>query len=215
MRNNLTQKEIQELAGKAFSDLAQQFWTGFGKSLHDITDDGLVDLIHRHIGYETSRSAVQQYRTGARFSLPFFIPFALHMKTPISRFILDKQSAAQDDQSVISQHYHLLKDIEAGNDIPVQKDRFSETKGLAAVWTSERNNESPLPNNQLLIIDTTINQLLGSGVYIMRRGDKVLVLQLKKQMLDTYSIVTPDGSLQPATELFAQKDIKIVGKAIG
>lgn len=215
MGKNLTQKEIQELAGKAFSTLAQDFWTGFGKSLQDMTDDGIVELVQRHLNYETSRSAIQQYRTGARFSLPFFIPFARFMKTPISRFILDKQSAAQDDKSVISQHYHLLKNIETGDDVPVPKDRISESKGFAALWTSERNNESLLPNNQLLIIDTSINQLLGSGVYILRRAEKVLVLQLKKQQLDTYNVLTLEGSWQPATELLTQEGIVIVGKALG
>lgn len=213
--SNLTQKEIQERAGKTFSTLAQEFWTSFGKSLQDMTDDGIVELVKRHIGFETSRSAVQQYRTGARFSLPFFMPFALYMKTPINRFILDKQSAVADDKNVISQHYHLLKDLETGEDIPVQKNRVGSQKGLAVLWTSERNNESSLPNNQMLIIDTAINQVQGTGLYIMRRAGKVSVLQLKKQMLDTYSVLTQDGIWQPATDLLAMEDLNIVGKALG
>ncbi|MBY0416448.1 MAG: hypothetical protein K2W88_00095 [Pararheinheimera sp.] len=211
----MTQKEIQSLAGQTFNGLTQKFWTGFGRRLSDITDDGLMELIHSHVGYETSRSAIQQYRTGVRFSLPFFIPFARYMKIPINKFILDKENAELDDKNVISQHYHLLKDLETGDHIPVPKERFSDTKNLAALWTSERNNESTLPNGQLLIIDTSINQVLSTGVYLAMRGDKFMVLQLKKQMLDTYSVLTQDGSWLPATDLLSMGDLKIVGKALG
>jgi len=75
--------------------------------------------------------------------------------------------------------------------------------------------EPTIQHDALLIVDKSIDRIITEGIYILRRGDTILIKRIRKLSEDTIELISDNPAYGKETiKLDKQPEITILGKAV-
>jgi phage repressor protein C with HTH and peptisase S24 domain len=75
--------------------------------------------------------------------------------------------------------------------------------------------EPTIQHDALLIVDKSIDKIITEGIYILRRGDTILIKRIRKLSENMIELISDNPAYGKETiELNNQPEITILGKAI-
>ncbi len=117
-------------------------------------------------------------------------------------------------------HESFVDDEKIGADLIFRKDWLarelkSKPDNLFILSVESDSMEPTIKHDALLIVDKSINRIITEGIYILRRGDTILIKRIRKLSEDTIELISDNPAYGKETiKLIKHPEITILGKAI-
>ena len=119
-----------------------------------------------------------------------------------------------------SGHESFINDEEIGADLMFRRDWLerelkSDPDNLFILSAESDSMEPTINHDALLIVDKSIDRIITEGIYILRRGDTILIKRIRKLSEDTIELISDNPAYGKETiEQSNQPEIIILGKVI-
>ena len=119
-----------------------------------------------------------------------------------------------------SGHETFVNDEKIGADLIFRRDWLdrelkSNPNNLFILSAESDSMEPTIQHDALLIIDKGIDRIITEGIYILRRGDTILIKRIRKLSEDTIELISDNPAYGKETiKLDKQPEVTILGKAI-
>jgi phage repressor protein C with HTH and peptisase S24 domain len=119
-----------------------------------------------------------------------------------------------------SGHETFVNDERIGADLMFRKDWLyrelkSNPDNLFILSAETDSMEPTIKHDALLIVDNSIDRIITEGIYVLRRGDTILIKRIRKLSEDTIELISDNPVYGKETiKLSNQPEIAILGKAI-
>ncbi len=119
-----------------------------------------------------------------------------------------------------SGHETFVNDEKIGADLIFRRDWLdrelkSNPDNLFILSAESDSMEPTIQHDALLIVDKGIDRILTEGIYILRRGDTILIKRIRKLSEDTIELISDNPAYgKEILKLLNQPEITILGKAI-
>ncbi len=119
-----------------------------------------------------------------------------------------------------SGHESFVNDERIGADLMFRKDWLyrelkSNPDNLFILSAESDSMEPTIKHDALLIVDKSINRIITEGIYILKRGDTILIKRIRKLSQDTIELISDNPSYgKEIIKLNKQPEITILGKVI-
>ena len=119
-----------------------------------------------------------------------------------------------------SGHETFVNDEKIGADLIFRRDWLdrelkSNPNNLFILSAESDSMEPTIQHDALLIVDKGIDRIITEGIYILRRGDTILIKRIRKLSEDTIELISDNPAYGKETiKLNNQPEITILGKAI-
>ena len=119
-----------------------------------------------------------------------------------------------------SGHESFVNDEKIGADLMFRRDWLnrelkSNPNNLYILNTETDSMEPTIKHDALLIVDKSIDRIITEGIYILRRGDTILIKRVRKLSEDTIELISDNPVYGKDTiNLNEQPEITILGKVI-
>ena len=117
-------------------------------------------------------------------------------------------------------HETFVNDEKIGADLMFRKDWLqrelkSNPDNLFILSAESDSMEPTINHDALLIVDKSIDRIITEGIYILKRGDTILIKRIRKLSEDTIELISDNPSYGKETiKLNNQPEITILGKVI-
>ncbi|MBC8553847.1 MAG: hypothetical protein H8D23_29910 [Candidatus Brocadiales bacterium] len=119
-----------------------------------------------------------------------------------------------------SGHETFVNDEKIGADLIFRRDWLdrelkSSPNNLFILSAESDSMEPTIQHDALLIVDKGIDRIITEGIYILRRGDTILIKRIRKLSEDTIELISDNPAYGNETiKLNNQPEVTILGKAI-
>ncbi len=119
-----------------------------------------------------------------------------------------------------SGHETFVNDEKIGADLIFRRDWLdrelkSNPDNLFILSAESDSMEPTIQHDALLIVDKSIDRIITEGIYILRRGDTILIKRIRKLSEDTIELISDNPAYGKETiDMNKQPEITILGKAI-
>ncbi len=119
-----------------------------------------------------------------------------------------------------SGHETFVNDEKIGADLIFRRDWLdrelkSNPDNLFILSAESDSMEPTIRHDALLIVDKSIDKIITEGIYILRRGDTILIKRIRKLSEDTIELISDNPAYGKETiKLNNQPEVSILGKAI-
>lgn len=119
-----------------------------------------------------------------------------------------------------SGHETFVNDEKIGADLIFRRDWLdrelkSNPNNLFILSAESDSMEPTIQHDSLLIVDKSIDRIITEGIYILRRGETILIKRIRKLSEDTIELISDNPAYGKETiRLNNQPEIIILGKAI-
>ena len=119
-----------------------------------------------------------------------------------------------------SGHESFVNDERIGADLMFRKDWLhrelkSNPDNLFILSAESDSMEPTINHDALLIVDKSIDRIITEGIYILKRGDTILIKRIRKLSQDTIELISDNPSYgKEIIKLNKQPEITILGKVI-
>ncbi len=117
-------------------------------------------------------------------------------------------------------HETFVNDEKIGADLIFRRDWLnrelkSEPDKLFILNAESDSMEPTIKHDALLIVDKSIDTIITEGIYILRRGDTILIKRIRKLSEDTIELISDNPAYGKETiKLIKQPEITILGRVI-
>jgi len=117
-------------------------------------------------------------------------------------------------------HETFVNDEKIGADLIFRRDwiqrELRTDSGNLFILSAESDSMEPTINHDaLLIVDKSIDRIITEGIYILRRGDTILIKRIRKLSEDTIELISDNPAYgKEIIKLDNQPEITILGKVI-
>ncbi len=119
-----------------------------------------------------------------------------------------------------SGHETFVNDEKIGADLIFRRDWLdrelkSNPDNLFILSAESDSMEPTIQHDALLIVDKSIDRIITEGIYILRRGDTILIKRIRKLSENTIELISDNPAYGKETiDMNKQPEITILGKAI-
>ena len=119
-----------------------------------------------------------------------------------------------------SGHESFVNDERIGADLMFRKDwlhrELKSNPDNLFILSAETDSMEPTINHDaLLIVDKSIDRIITEGIYILKRGDTILIKRIRKLSEDTIELISDNPAYGKETiKLSNQPEVAILGKVI-
>ena len=119
-----------------------------------------------------------------------------------------------------SGHESFVNDEKIGADLMFRKDWLqrelkSDPNNLFILSAETDSMEPTIKHDALLIVDKRIDRIITEGIYILRRGDTILIKRIRKLSEDTIELISDNPAYgKESIKLSNQPGVTILGKVI-
>ena len=117
-------------------------------------------------------------------------------------------------------HEEFVNDERIGADLMFRKDWLhrelkSNPDNLFILSAESDSMEPTIKHDALLIVDKSIDRIITEGIYVLRRGDTILIKRIRKLSEDTIELISDNSAYgKEIVKLSNQPEITILGKVI-
>jgi len=119
-----------------------------------------------------------------------------------------------------SGHESFVNDEKIGADLMFRKDWLqrelkSDPNNLFILSAETDSMEPTIKHDALLIVDKSIDRIITEGIYVLSRGDTILIKRIRKLSEDTIELISDNPAYgKESIKLSNQPGVTILGKVI-